>query len=152
MGTYKRSDQERRVGNLLKRLQAGLRNAMDGVLLERGLTTPQYAALSALEREPGISNAELARRSFVTPQTMIRIVDNLESMGLIRRASHPTHGKVLMTTLTKSGAKLVASCHEDVARVEAQLLSDLRSSERNSLQQLLERCAVAIEATTTERS
>lgn len=150
MGAYKKSDQDRRVGYLLKRLQAGLRNAMDGVLMERGLTTPQYAALSALEREPGISNAELARRSFVTPQTMIRIVDNLESMGLIRRASHPTHGKVLMTTLTKSGAKLVASCHQEVAKVEARLLSDLRVGERNTLQQLLERCALSIEASGEE--
>src|SRR6516162_4869510 len=30
----------------------------------------QYAVLTALEEEPGLSNADLARRAFVTPQTM----------------------------------------------------------------------------------
>jgi DNA-binding MarR family transcriptional regulator len=49
-----------------KRVQAGLRSGMDRALETKGLTTPQYAALSALERESGLSNAELARRSFVT--------------------------------------------------------------------------------------
>jgi DNA-binding MarR family transcriptional regulator len=58
-----------RIGYLLKRVQAGLRAEMDEALEAKRLTTPQYAVLSALEREPGISNADLARRSFVTPHT-----------------------------------------------------------------------------------
>ncbi|MGA9524034.1 MAG: MarR family transcriptional regulator [Myxococcaceae bacterium] len=118
---------------------------MDEALAAKGLTTPQYAVLSALEREPGISNAELARRSFVTPQTMIRIVDNLESLRLIARKPHPTHGKVLMANLTPEGARLVKSCHSTVEAVETRMLRGLKASERSTLQSLLERCAAAIE-------
>src|ERR1700722_9693573 len=84
-----------RIGYLLKRVQHSLRSRMDKVLESKGLTTPQYAVLSFLENEPGASSAELARRSFVTPQTMIRIVENLETLGLIRREPHPTHGRGL---------------------------------------------------------
>ena len=134
-----------RIGYLLKRVQAGLRAGMDEALAAKGLTTPQYAVLSALEREPGISNAELARRSFVTPQTMIRIVDNLESLRLIARKPHPTHGKVLMANLTPEGARLVKSCHSTVEAVETRMLRGLKASERSTLQSLLERCAAAIE-------
>jgi DNA-binding MarR family transcriptional regulator len=135
-----------RIGYLLKRVQTGLRNGMDGVLKEKGLTTPQYAALSALEAEPGISNAELARRSFVTPQTMIRIVENLEGMGLIERTPHPSHGRVLTARLTRDGKRLVAASHAGVNAVVAGMLRDLNAKEQSALQSMLQRCAEALES------
>ena len=140
---------DRRIGYLLKRVQMALRAEMDHILVEKGLTTPQYSALCALESHPGISNAELARQAFVTPQTMIRIVENLEAMGHVARASHPTHGKILMTTLTRKGARLVASCHADIAAVEEHLFGPLSRGERAMLQTLLERCAHALEGVAT---
>jgi hypothetical protein len=62
---------ESRVGYQLKRAEHALRLEMDGALRDMGLTTPQYAALSVLGDEPGLSGAELARRCFVTPQTIM---------------------------------------------------------------------------------
>lgn len=134
-----------RVGYILKRVQTLLRNGMDQALESRGLTTPQYAALAALETEPGISNADLARRSFVTPQTMFRIVENLENLGLLTREAHPTRGRVMQTTLTAKGRKLVASCHDGVRGVEARMLEALSTREQQVLRGLLARCAQALE-------
>ncbi|MCA9691846.1 MAG: MarR family transcriptional regulator [Myxococcales bacterium] len=135
----------KKIGYQLKRLQSLLRARMDAALDERGLTTPQYAALSAIEAAPGLSNAALARRSFVTPQTMIRILDKLLARGLIVRASHPEHGRVLQTTLTARGARLVARCHAGVDAVERQLVAPLDAAERGALLDALERCASALE-------
>jgi DNA-binding MarR family transcriptional regulator len=59
-----------RLGYLLKRAQAALHAGMAGALREHGATLAQYAVLTDLDEEPGLSNAGLARRSFVTPQTM----------------------------------------------------------------------------------
>lgn len=129
-----------RIGYLLKRVQLSLRSRMDRVLESKGLTTSQYSVLSNLEHDPGVSSAELARRSFVTPQTMIRIVENLETLGLIRRERHPTHGRVLMASLTPAGASAVAACHAQVNGVERQMLRDLSSHERATLRDLLVRC------------
>jgi DNA-binding MarR family transcriptional regulator len=134
-----------RIGYILKRVQAILRARMDEVLETRGLTMPQYAALSALERNPGISNAELARRSFVTPQTMIRIVANLEASELVAREPHPTHGRVLQTTLTAKGRRLVAACHEGILAVENRMLESVTRHERKKLLELLRRCAESLE-------
>jgi DNA-binding MarR family transcriptional regulator len=136
---------QNRIGYVLKRVQSGLRAEMDRALQAKGLTTPQYAVLSALERESGISNAELARRSFVTPQTMIRIVETLEKLRLIARQPHPTHGKVLTASLTAQGSRLVASCHAAVAAVEERMLQPLSAQERSKLRSLLERCASALD-------
>ena len=135
-----------RAGYALKRLQVALRTRMDDVLSHEGLTTPQYSALSALEQEAGLSNAELARRSFVTPQTMIRILDLLEAAGLLARVAHPTHGRVLQVVLTEAGQARVAACHAGVNAVEAQMLGPLSTAERVQLNDLLGRCAEALEA------
>ena len=92
------------VGYQLKRAQQALRAAMDEALRPQGLTTPQYAVLTALEAEAGLSGAELARRCFVTPQTMNEIVAGLEARGWVTRRRHAEHGRVLQTFLTDQGA------------------------------------------------
>ena len=133
-----------RIGYMLKRVQAGLRGRMDEALGPQGLTGPQYAVLSALERAPGLSNAELARRAFVTPQTMVRIVEHLEGSGLLVRHAHPSHGRLLPASLTRRGERLVAAGHAGVAEVEGQMLAGLAEEERRQLLDLLLRCAVSL--------
>jgi DNA-binding MarR family transcriptional regulator len=83
---------------------------MDGTLKELNVTAPQYAALSVLAEEPGLSNAALARRSFVTPQTMNQIMVRLEAAGLVERRAHPEHGRVLQAYLTKRRGTSRAVC------------------------------------------
>lgn len=134
------------IGYVLKRVQSALRAGMDDALGEVEVTTPQYAALSMLEAEPGLSNAQLARRCFVTPQTMIRIVAGLEADQLIAREPHPSHGRVLAAKLTEEGHRVVTSCHTRVNAIEAQMLQGLDRCEREQLHELLVRCAEALEA------
>jgi len=132
------------IGYLLKRAQAALRAEMDQRLAGHGLTTPQYAALSALERMPGLSSAELARRSFVTPQTMIRIVAGLEEKGLVKRSEHPVHGRILEATLTAEGQRAIRACQKVVLEVERRMLSTLTEAERRTLGRLRKSCAYAL--------
>jgi DNA-binding MarR family transcriptional regulator len=137
---------EDRVGYVLKQAQQALRAAMDRALRERGLTTPQYAVLSALEAQPGLSNAELARRAFVTPQTMNGIVVLLERAGLVARRPHDQHGRVLTTDLTPAGQELVRSCHAAVEQIEERMVAPLNAAERAQLVALLRACASALRA------
>jgi DNA-binding MarR family transcriptional regulator len=133
-----------RIGYMLRRVQASLRARNDDLLGPRGLTGPQYAVLAALERQAGISNAELARRAFVTPQTMVRIVEILEARGLVSRQPHPNHGRIRPASLTPRGARLVAGCHAGVAAVEQRMLAELTGEQRRQLLDLLVTCAVAL--------
>ncbi|MBA3339347.1 MAG: MarR family transcriptional regulator, partial [Geodermatophilaceae bacterium] len=87
-------DIDQRIGYIVKRLQQGLRVAADEVLRPLGLTMPQYAALFALTTRPGLSNSELARRCFVTRQTMNDLLAGLQRADLITRAAHPHDGRV----------------------------------------------------------
>lgn len=142
---------EGRVGYQLKRVQHALRNRMDEVLRDLGLTTPQYAALSVLADGSGLSGAELARRSFVTAQTMNGILANLEAAGLIERRPHPEHGRVLQAYLTESGERLVSRAHEEVGDVEEWMLSDLASEERRNLLEMLRVCTNSLENVAAEK-
>ncbi len=133
-----------RVGYELKRVQHDLRLGMDGTLKELNVTAPQYAALSVLAEEPGLSNAALARRSFVTPQTMNQIMVRLEAAGLVERRAHPEHGRVLQAYLTKRGEELREQCAERVDVIEEQMVSGLSEEERSKLLGLLRRCSAAL--------
>lgn len=135
---------ESSVGYALKRAQHALRLRMDEELKEVELTTPQYAVLSVLEEAPGLSGAALARRSFVTPQTMNVIVTKLERVGLIKRSPHPEHGRVLRAYLTGKGRDLVSGAHEKVEAVEDCMLAGLSQEDRARLAETLNECADAL--------
>ena len=136
----------RRVGYRLKLAQNALRIAMDEALREAGITAPQYAVLSAVDLDPGISNATLARAAFVTPQTMQGIIANLERAGMLQRASDPDHGRVKRASLTARGRSALATAHRSVAVVENLMLSGLSGEEAEILGSLLERAAQNLRA------
>ncbi len=136
---------ESRVGYQMKRAQHALRVEMDKALREVGITTAQYAALSKLEAAPGLSGAKLARRSFVTPQTMNVILANLEAAGLVVRRPHPEHGRVLQAYLTEVGEESLAGAHGLVEAVERRMLDGLSQDERRRLLEALHSCANALE-------
>jgi DNA-binding MarR family transcriptional regulator len=135
---------ENRVGYELKRAQHSLRLRMDEALKGRGVTTPQYAAMSVLAEQPGLSNAQLARRSFLTPQTMNQILVKLEALGLVERREHPEHGRVLQTYLTQDGERLRSECDRLVVTVEARMVSELSEEEKRRLLEALRGCAEAL--------
>ncbi len=141
---------EGRVGYQMKRAQHVLRVEMDKALREVGMTTAQYAALSTLEEAPGLSGAELARRSFVTPQTMNAILANLEAAGLAARRPHPEHGRILQAYLTEMGEESVARAHGVVGDVERRMLEGLSRDDRRRLLEALRSCADTLEGSVEE--
>ena len=139
---------EEQVGYVLKQVQQVLRAKMDEAVGHRGLTTPQFAALNALGAGGELSGAALARRSFVTPQTMNGIVGNLAAAGLVARGADPIDARVVRVALTAAGRARLDACGRAVAAVEERLLSGLRPDERPWLLDALRRCAAALAAAT----
>jgi DNA-binding MarR family transcriptional regulator len=133
--------QAHRLGYLLKRAQHALRMSMDELLEPIGLTVPQYNVLSAVQLQPGISNAALARGAFVTAQSMQGIVANLERIGLLRRKPHPTHGRIRQSELTEKGDVVLAKAHKLLIGVEKAMTSGFKKEEIEALRSLLHRCA-----------
>ena len=128
------------VGYKLKFAQHTLRLHMDDALKSLSLTTPQYAVLSQLELKPGISNADLARSSFITPQTMHSIVANLEKNVLVKRKSNPQHGRILCVALTPQGQKIVQQAHQIIKKIEDDMTRTMDDKDKLLLEKLLADC------------
>jgi DNA-binding MarR family transcriptional regulator len=132
------------IGFALKLAQQALRTRMDTGLRAIGLTTPQYAVLTFLQVEPGASNAALARRAFVTPQTMQAILVGLERAGFIVRTPHPEHGRVQTTELTTRGRKALQSAAEIVEALESRLRDASAPLTPNTVAAILNRLTEAL--------
>lgn len=98
-----------------------------------GLTALQFTTLSVLHRHGvPLSNSQLARRSFMTAQSMHEVIHRLEQQGLIARKPHPNHGRKLPATLTAKGRRVLAACEKAVAEFEKTMLAGLTRADRNA--------------------
>jgi DNA-binding MarR family transcriptional regulator len=138
------TDTTERPGWLLKRAQDALNAAMTAALREHGATLSEYAVLTALAEEPGLSNADLARRAFVTPQTMNQVLRELEHKGWVSRHPHPGHGRILQAELTADGRRVLGGCHQAVSGVEERMLAGLDPAGRGQLVAGLKSCIAGL--------
>lgn len=122
---------------LIGRLDRIVRRALDERLREFGLTALGYTALTVLTARPGLSNAQLARRSFMTPQGMNQVIDGLVDKGYVQRAQSAEHGRIRTIDLTELGHRVVEECSTRVLDYEAGLLDALEDAEREQLNALL---------------
>ncbi len=112
------------------RVNQGIRREMRTRLKAFSLTVQEYTTLSVLAARPGLSNAQLARRALVTPQSMIEILAKLESRRLARRSVDPENARVLRAELTRAGWTLLRAADPVIAEVEQQVLGAMTARER----------------------
>jgi DNA-binding MarR family transcriptional regulator len=94
--------------------------------------------LSVLKRHGApLSNAQLARRAYMTPQAMSEVIDALEQKGLIKRNPHPNHRRLLPATLTAKGRRVLAACEDAVDEMEQAMLAGLDTNQRALLRDAL---------------
>src|SRR5262249_665564 len=113
------------VSYVLGRLDLALRRNLSEGLASVGVTLPPDKALSGLRGRGALSNAQLARRVFITPQSTIKVIAALEKKGLITRVPDPDHGRILRTLLTPNGQDVLDACDRVAAQIEAKMLEEL---------------------------
>jgi DNA-binding MarR family transcriptional regulator len=139
------SKTEASAGYLVKRVQQSLRRRCDAALRPTGLSMAQYAALRALADLPGASASELARRCFVTRQSLQDLLTGLRSAGLVADAQSAPQGRARALALTAAGRKRLVAGDAAVNAVDAAMVVDLGRTERRQLTALLIRCAENLE-------
>lgn len=138
---------EPRISYVIARLERAVRTGINARVRPYELTTLQYTTLSVLgSRGQPLSNAQLARRAYMTPQSMIEVIDALERKGLIRRGPHPNHRRVYPATLTAKGRRVLAACDVAVEEMEEEMLAELGTGERETLLASLKTCVRSLHA------
>jgi DNA-binding MarR family transcriptional regulator len=124
---------EPRISYIVARLERAIRQAINDRVRPYGLTTLQYTTLSVLGAGGQLSNAQLARRAYMTPQSMSEVIDALEKKGLIERNPHPNHRRVYPAELTAKGRDVLDACNHAVDELEAEMLADFGPHQQKSL-------------------
>ena len=122
-----------RISSVIARLERAVRQLINERVSRYGLTTLQYTTLSVLGQRGELSNAQLARRSYMTPQAMGEVIEALETKGYVLRTRHPNHRRVFPAELTPKGRKVLRQCDAAVALMEEEMLRDLTAEQRACL-------------------
>ncbi|MHA6804470.1 MarR family winged helix-turn-helix transcriptional regulator [Salinifilum ghardaiensis] len=148
-GVDEHTDQPADVGTpltlyLVKQLELVARALMDDALRPHGLTTLQYTALTVLASRGELSSAQLARRSFVTPQTMHEMVRWLERRGLVERRRDEANRRALLISLTEAGHEVLSACDPSIRSLEQRVLDVMNPGERAVFRECLHRSYAAL--------
>lgn len=136
---------EDRPGFQLKRAHSAFRTGSDQALRHTGVSMAGYAVLRALSDEPDIPAAALARRCFVTRQTLGGVVAGLTADDLVEQRE-PTRGRSRPLRLTTPGRRVLRDAETGVGEVENRALADFSADDRHRLTELLRRLADTLEA------
>ena len=92
---------------LISDLARHMRTQADQRAREHGMTRAQWVILLRLERQPNLSQNELAALAEVEPITVARLVDRLEARGLVERHPDPKDRRVWRLRLTPAAAPVL---------------------------------------------
>lgn len=132
------------ISSLLNHVEHELSQRIEQSLRPLGLTLPQYSTLSFIEMGEALTNADLARRCYVTPQTMNRILQNLLKMKLVKKVSASNHKLKLYFTLTPTATKLVCDAHVIINDIEKKMIRGLGKKDFGVLEQQLKSFLLAL--------
>ncbi|SIT35717.1 MarR family transcriptional regulator [Paraburkholderia ribeironis] len=125
---------------LIGQLDRVVSRRLSEALARHGLTLPQYTALSVLRARGRSSNAQIAERSFITPQSANEVVKTMEANGWVMRESDPMNRRVVLLSLTEAGKTLLDECDDAADHVERAMLDDQQADTPHTLRLLLHAC------------
>ncbi|MEG0149690.1 MAG: MarR family transcriptional regulator [Comamonas sp.] len=102
-----------------------------------GVTPVQYAAMSAVLRQPGVDQRTLARNIGFDTSTIGSVIDRLEVRGLMLRNPSPTDRRVRQLTLTDEGRELLQQAEPAVLRAQRRMLEPLPDNKRAQFMELI---------------
>jgi len=102
---------------LLSDLARAVRTRADARARAYGMTRAQWMILVHLERQPGMSQNELAQLIEVEPITVGRLVDRLEARGFVERRPDPNDRRIWRLHLTPAADPML----KEIAHARAEL-------------------------------
>ena len=122
-----------------------LRRRMAALVEPHGITVQQFNVLRILRGggPEGLPTLEVGARMVEETPGITRLLDRLESKGLVRRQRCPKDRRQHLCWITKEGLDLLASLDEPVVTHSQEMLNGLTRQEQSELVRLLERVRAA---------
>ncbi len=97
------------------------------------MTRAQWVILSRLDRQPGMSQNEMAAICEVEPITVARLVDRLEARGLVERRADPSDRRIKRLHLLPAAKPILETITEARDLMNARITAGLDENTRNTL-------------------
>jgi len=125
------------------RAHAAIRRELDRELVtEHGLTISDFEVLYRLANAPAkmLRRVDLAQNVLLTPSGITRLLDGLESCGLVKKEACKSDARVVYAKLTDKGQKrLDAASKDHLASVRDLFRERFSEAELETLASMLER-------------
>ena len=110
------------------------------VLREANLSLSQYNILRVMRGagEEGLPCGEISERMVRRDPDLTRLLDRMEARGLISRARGTVDRRVVLTSITDEGRRLLAELDEPIRRATKARLAHMRSDRLELLRELLD--------------
>ncbi len=94
------------------------------------ITPVQYGALEVISERPGIDQITLSQATDVDRTTIVRILDRLQAMGLMRKEPSQTDRRANLLFITPKGEELLDAAYAATEASQARLMSPLSQKEQ----------------------
>jgi MarR family transcriptional regulator for hemolysin len=103
----------------------------------KGMTRAQWVILARLERQPGLSQNEMASILEVEPISVGRLIDRLEARGLVERRADPADRRVRRLHLLPAAKPILDEISAQRDLLSAEVLDDVAHDTRSQLVEAL---------------
>lgn len=124
-------------GHLIRRLHQISTAIFAEECAASGLTSVQYASLTAIRENPEVDATRLSFLIAFDRSTLGDVLERLEAKGWVTRSPSPHDKRIKLLHLSQEGAKVLAAVEPDVRRVQQRLLEPLEPHERVEMVRML---------------
>jgi len=104
---------------------------------KHGIQLRDYIVLSALDKTPNLSQAELGKTLGLDRTTLMSQLDRLERTGLVVRRSDPRDRRIRIPEITEAGNALRAKVASACATAEAAALNSFSQDQVQTFRRML---------------
>ncbi len=119
-----------RIERLLRRISHVVYTKGRAILVDFGITSPQFDALLFLHRDGDMPMGALCDRMSLACSTVTDLVDRMEKGGFVARERDQTDRRVIKVRLLPRGEEMVAKVMAARIRYLSNILKDLPAEER----------------------
>jgi DNA-binding MarR family transcriptional regulator len=126
-------------GYAIRRAQIAIYEEFDAQMTPLRITPPRFSSLVLIDRNPGLTQTQLAELIGVGRSGMVVLVDFFESEGWVRREAKEGDRRAYRLTLTAKGRAHLARAMDRIVALENRWTSRLAAAEKRALIALLEK-------------
>lgn len=112
------------------------RSRLDSALAEKGLSVRTHAVLVCLDEYGELSQQQVADRVAIDRSDLVKLIDQLESLGQVVRSPDLTDRRRHVLSLTTKGKRAISQAEQIVERASDDIFANLTPQERQTLHRL----------------